>query len=195
MSIMSLALSIFLLMDPVGNIPLFLSVLKNVDESRHRYIIFRELLIALFIMFAFYFIGEPFLKLLSVSQSSVMISGGVVLFIMAIKFIFPPQNRDKIPVMDKEPFIVPMAMPMVAGPAVLAGVMVFGRQDLNHFEVLLAIVLAWVAVTIILLSSTVIKRVLKEKGLLACERLMGIILIMIAVQMFLNGIDHFFFSG
>ncbi len=185
--IFKLAFSLFILMDSIGNIPIFISILKNTPPKRQRAIIFRELLIALGVIIAFAFLGEFLLSLLAVSQETVMISGGIILFLIAIKMIFPskadPEHEASV---DKEPLIVPLAIPLVAGPAVLATVMIYAKHE-GDLITLPAIIIAWAASTGILLSSLFIRKMLGERGILACERLMGLILTLISVQMFLEG--------
>lgn len=187
MELFSLALSLFLLMDPMGNIPLFIAILKELDPDRQRKVILRELLIALVTIFLFYFIGSYLLGVLQITQETIMISGGIILFLISLKLIFPTNHSDAEFQADKEPFIVPLAIPLIAGPAVLAAVMLYSKQGINPWIVSGAILIAWIASTIILLASSFLKRILGDKGIRACERLMGLLLIMLAVQMFLNG--------
>lgn len=190
MKLFSLSFALFILMDPIGNVPIFITVLKGVDPKKQKRIIFRELFIALAAMIFFYFIGDFLLKILNISPGAVMMSGGIILFIIALKLIFPSINGDKKVVADKEPLIVPLAIPLVAGPAVLAAVMLYSRQGINSFIVLSAIVIAWVFSTAILLSSAFLKKVLGKRGIMACEKLMGLLLVMIAIQMFVDGLNN-----
>ncbi len=190
-SILSIAFNLFILMDSIGNIPIFIAVLKDVDPKRHKIIIFRELIIALALIILFNFIGDFLLRLLNVSQQAVMISGGIILFLIAIKMIFPAakdNHEKKIPSIEKEPFIVPLAVPLLAGPAVLAAVMLYSKRE-SAIAMISAIFLAWAASTIILIASSNLKRILGTRGIIACERLMGLILTLIAVQMFLQGLE------
>lgn len=191
--VLSIAFALFLLMDSIGNIPIFVSILKNVDPKRQRTIIIRELIIALVIIVIFYFIGETLLSFLSVKMPTIMISGGIILFLIAIKMIFPTkQDAHADPHLDSEPFIVPLATPLVAGPAVLAAVMLYsGQHTHSSITILTAIVVAWGASFLILLSSSLWRKLLGERGLVACERFMGLILTLIAVQMFLQGVEMF----
>lgn len=185
-----MAFSLFLLMDPIGNIPLFISALKEVPSKRQFQIILRELLIALCIMVGFHFVGDILLTALHVTQYAVLISGGIVLFLIALKMIFPSKTDVEVPV-AKEPFIVPLAIPLVAGPAVLAAIMLYARQEPQTFLTLAAIVIAWAISTVILLTSALLNKILGKRGILACEKLMGLILTMISIQMFLEGIAQY----
>jgi multiple antibiotic resistance protein len=193
----SMAISLFLLMDPIGNVPIYLSILKEIPPKRQMWITFRELVIALFIIVGFYFLGEYLLLLLQVKQYTVMISGGIILFIIALRMIFPvhvkesPNGFSK----DKEPLIVPLAIPLVAGPAVLAAVMLYSHlESIPTLTALMAIFCAWVVTTLILVASAGIKKIIGMRGILALERLMGLLLTLIAVQMFLQGLKSFLSS-
>jgi multiple antibiotic resistance protein len=194
MTLFGLSLTLFLLMDSFGNVPIFLSILKNIKPERQRAIIFRELILALIIIIAFFFIGNYLLALLNISQEAVNISGGVILFIIGLKLTFPKKNGDNELEGTQEPFLVPLAVPLVAGPATLATVMLLSHQKVSDWLVLGAIFISWAATTIILLTAPYLKRILGERGLAACERFTGLILIMLSIQMFLNGLKPFFAS-
>jgi multiple antibiotic resistance protein len=192
MSLYSLSLSLFILMDSIGNVPLFLALLKGIDPKRQRKIILREMVIALLIIIAFYFLGDLVLSSLKVSQETLMVTGGIILFLIALKMIFPPpkelHNHDK----KAEPFIVPLAIPLIAGPAVIASVMLYARRDISASLVISAIAIAWGLSTLILLIAPLLHRLLDWRILSALERLMGLLLTLMAVQMFLEGIKQCF---
>ncbi len=192
MSMLSIAFSLFLLMDSLGNIPLYISFLKGIEPHRQRIIIVRELLIALFIIITFTFIGDGLMKFLHIQNDTIQIAGGIILFLFCIRMIFPHGNdpNDDIP-HETEPLIVPLAVPLIAGPAVLAAVMIYAKEAPGIWVMVGAILIAWSASLLILLSSSYLKQILGWKGILALERLMGLILILISVQMFLSGISAF----
>ena len=191
MKLVAMAFSLFLLMDPVGNIPFFIAILKDIPRRRQLQIIFRELLIALGVLILFHFIGDLLLVSLQVTEYSVLISGGIILFLLALKMIFPGKNDLDLPLSsDKEPFIVPLAVPLVAGPAALAAIILYSRQEAG-LKPVIAIVIAWIATTLILLGSAFLNKILGKKGIIACERLMGLILTMVAIQMLLQGVAEF----
>lgn len=192
MTLFSMALALFLLMDSVGNVPIYISILKELDPKRQRFIIFRELIIALFIIIAFYFLGDYLLNLLHISQEAVLISGGIILFIIGVKLVFPTGKNSFESPGGGEPFLVPLAVPLVSGPAVLAAVILYSHQDIPIWTAIGAIFLAWLATTIILLASTKLQKLLGDKGIAACEKFTGLLLIMLAVQMTLNGIAPVF---
>ncbi|MBS0848238.1 YhgN family NAAT transporter [Citrobacter sp. JGM124] len=181
---------LFLIMDPLGNLPIFMSVLKHTEPKRRRAIMIRELLIALTIMLIFLFAGERILSFLNLRAETVSISGGIILFLIAIKMIFPGNegNASGLPA-GEEPFIVPLAIPLVAGPSLLATLMLLSHQYPNQMgHLVIALMLAWGGTVAILLQSSLFLRLLGEKGVNALERLMGLVLVMIATQMFLDGI-------
>ncbi|NGX56259.1 MAG: hypothetical protein K1060chlam5_00497 [Candidatus Anoxychlamydiales bacterium] len=189
MRTLSVAFSIFIVMDSFGNLPIFISLLKNLPEHKQKYIVFRELIIALIIIVLFYFIGGAILDFLKISEFSIQIAGGIILFLLSLNMLFPGSKEEKFP-KSMEPFIVPLAIPLLAGPAVLTTVMLYANQQ-NISIMIPAIIIAWFFSLIVLISSSFIAKTLKDKGILALERLMGFILIMIATQMFLNGIASF----
>lgn len=192
--VFTIAFPLFLLMDSIGNVPLFLALLKDVPHRRQKIVITRELLIALLIIILFNFFGESFLNFLNVSQHTVLIAGGIILFLIALKMIFPSRkDQDTEMPREKEPFIVPLAIPLIAGPAVLAAVILYSKQE-HPLVTMTAIAVSWAASLIILLSSTFLKKILGWKGLTACERLMGLLLTLIAVQMLMQGIGAFLLS-
>lgn len=188
---LSMTLTLFLLMDSIGNVPIFIALLKNIPRTRQKKIIFRELCIALFVILLFWLIGDPLLRVLKIQLPTILISGGIILFLIALKMIFPSPKETIETSQDKEPFIVPLAIPLVAGPAVLAAVILYSGRKEKMWICGSAIVLSWIATTIILVSSSFLKEILGKKGLTACERLMGLILTLLAVQMFLEGIAQY----
>ncbi len=191
-SLFAIAFSLFLLMDPIGNIPFYITFLKGLDPRRQRWVIFREMIIALVIIILFNFLGDALMRFLQVSEDTIQIAGGIILFLICLKMIFPPPHdpNESLP-HDTEPFIVPLAVPLVAGPSVLAAVMIYTRQETNNVIMIGAILLAWAASLIILLASSFLKSLLGWRGIMALERLMGLVLTLIAVQMFLTGLGHF----
>lgn len=192
MTLFWIAISLFLVMDSVGNIPLYMSILKDIPHKRQFVIILREMVIALFVIILFNFAGDGLLRLLHIHPQTVEIAGGLILFLLSLKMIFPSEQESESSYKKiKEPFIVPLAIPLVAGPAVLATVMLFSRKVDNSFIMISAIFLSWVASLLILLSSPFLSKILKEKGLMALERLMGFILVLLSVEMFVNGVLGF----
>lgn len=191
MDILSATILLFLILDPLGNIPIFLSQLEKV-ENRYR-VLARELLLALGILFLFLFFGKQMLDFLHLEQVSVSLAGAIILFIIALRMIFPASKQYG----DEEesndvPFLVPMAIPLVAGPSILATLILLASKHPDQFDVLaIALFIAWFISAVILFSATAMQKYLGKNGMIAIERLMGMILIAIAVQMFLDGIRAF----
>ena len=189
-SILSTATLLFFVIDPFGNVPVMLSVLKSVPKQRVRRVIAREMLYGLAILLGFLFSGNQFLKIFHLQTEAVTIAGGVIFLIIGIKMIFPPASGTNIYGTNGDPFVVPIAIPMIAGPSALATLLVLTKSSNAHIlEIFLALLLAWGVSAVVLLFAPLLLRVLKEKGLEALERLMGMLLLMLSVQMFIDGIS------
>ena len=191
MTILSAALLLFLILDPLGNIPVFLSVLKPLAPKRQRIVLARELLIALGVLMGFRGGGKYALELMHLRQESVQIAGGIVLFLIGIRMIFPRPEGLMGELPGGEPFIVPLAIPLVAGPSGMAAVMLMGNEAGRLWDWSLALMIAWGATAVILFSATLLYKWLGRSALTALERLMGMLLVAISVQMFLDGIGTY----
>ena len=192
MTIVSAALLLFLILDPLGNIPVFLSVLKPLTPKRQRVVLARELLIALLVLMGFLWGGKYVLEMMHLRQESVQIAGGIVLFLIGIRMIFPRPEGLMGELPGGEPFIVPLAIPLVAGPSGMAAVMLMGSNEPERlWDWSLALMIAWGATAAILFSATLLYKWLGRSALTALERLMGMLLVAISVQMFLDGIGTY----
>jgi multiple antibiotic resistance protein len=190
--IISATVTLFFIMDPLGNIPLFMSALKSVPVERRRRVLIREILFAYGVLLSGIFLGGTLLRLLALEEESLAMAGGIVLFLVALRMIFPGEPVGGSEVSEGEPFLVPLAIPLFAGPSALAAVLLLQRTAPGQtVPLLVAVTVAWALSGAILLSSTFFYRVLRERGLMAIERLMGMLLIGIAVQMFMNGLKAF----
>jgi multiple antibiotic resistance protein len=188
----SVIVTLFLIMDPLGNVPVFLSLLKDVTPARRRAILLREVLIAYAVLLAFLFLGRAILQVLQLQQETISIAGGIVLFLIALRMIFPAPGGFYSDSPEGEPFIVPLAIPLIAGPSTLAALLLLQRSEPGAtWELLLAVTIAWALTAVILLAAPFFYRVLGQRALIAVERLMGMVLVMISVQMFMNGIGDF----
>jgi len=189
MTIASAALLLFLILDPLGNIPVFLSLLRTLPPQRQRAVLAREMLIALGVLMLFLWGGRYALELMHLRQESVSIAGGIVLFLIGLRMIFPPPEGLMGELPEGEPFIVPMAIPLIAGPSGMAAVMLMGSQEPDRMGAWsLALMIAWVATAAILFSSTYLYKWLGSRVLTAIERLMGMVIVAISVQMLLDGL-------
>lgn len=197
MSTLSAGILLFLIMDPLGNIPLFMSVLRHVPPKRRIPVLVREMLIALAVLFAFLLGGQVMLKVLQLKQEAVRIAGGIILFLIGVKMVFPPKDGNIFGDPGKgEPFIVPMAIPGVAGPSAMAVLLLLTNAQPGKLPQWgAALFAAWLATAAMLLSSTYLFRWLGESVLTALERLMGMILVALSVQMFLDGVTAYLHFG
>ena len=196
MTIAAAALLLFLILDPLGTIPVFLSLLKGLPPARQRVVIVRELLIALGVLMLFLWTGRFLLELMHLRQESVSIAGGIILFLIGLRMIFPPVDGIMGELPDGEPFIVPIAIPMIAGPSGMAAVMLLGSQEPGRMgEWSLALTIAWAATAAILFSATYLKKWLGTRVLTAIERLMGMVIVAISVQMLMDGISTYLGAG
>lgn len=191
MTLFSATITLFLVMDAFGNIPIFISILSSVDSKRRALIILRESFFAYCFLLLFLYFGRNILHGLGISEPALGIAGGIILFLIAIKMIFPSHDGNKEPQIG-EPFIVPLAIPLLAGPSAMAMVLLFATQYPDKLHLwFLAVTIASVAAMLVLLFASMLRKYLGQKGLIAMERLMGMVLTTVAVQMFLDGIQHF----
>lgn len=189
MTTFSAAILLFFVMDPIGNIPLFLAALKPVDPVRRFRVVGRELLIAYALLVAFLFVGRPLLSVLAISEPALTIAGGIVLFLIALRMVFPAEHGKLGEDIDGEPFVVPLAVPYIAGPSALATVLLMTSRDpARRTDWFFALSAAWLASAVILLLGARLSHFLGVKGITAIERLMGMVLVASAVQMFLDGV-------
>jgi len=192
MTLASAALLLFLVMDPLGNVAPFVATLSRVAPERRTRVLVRELLIALAALVAFLFGGRGALDLLGIREESIAVAGGIVLFLISLRMLFPGAvGGDEE--LEGEPFVVPLAIPFVAGPSALASLLLLAGREGAQPEILLAaLLLAWGATAAILLAAPIVQRALGERGLVALERLMGLLLVALAVQLFLDGLRAYF---
>jgi MarC family membrane protein len=183
---------LLLVMDPLGNVPLFVALLKPVEPARRLRVIVRECAIAFGVLIVFVLFGRSLLGVLGISHSSLTIAGGVILFLIALRMIFRhPEGIFGDPVQG-EPFIVPLATPSIAGPAAIATVILMvTREPHRLFEWLGAITVAMLVTVAVLLAADRLARLAGEQVLLAFERLTGLVLTAIAVEMLFTGIRAF----
>ena len=192
MTLISAAVLLFFVMDPLGNVPLFLTALRNVDPARSRKVIVRELVIALVIMVVFLFIGRYILELLQLSPAALTAGGGFILLLIALRMIFPTNEHSLREEVREEPFVVPLAIPYTAGPGMLATELLFMTREPHRWPVWLgAVVLAWLASAVILYFSSHLRTILGDRGLTAVERLMGMLLVIVGVQMLMAGVVQY----
>ncbi len=191
-SFVSAVVLLLIVCDPVGNIPIFIGALRDVPRERRRTIILRECLIAFAVLTVFVFIGGPFMRLLGLSEPSLQIGGAVVLMLVALRMVFPSSEGIFGQTPGGEPFVVPLAVPALAGPSALATVLLLvSRDPARNWQWVAAIAVVMMASAVVLAFSERIMQVLGERVTLAFERLLGLVLAAIAVELMLRGVRSF----
>lgn len=189
MDLLSAAILLAIIMDPLGNIPVFHSLLGRYSRPRRIRIIGRELVVAYLVLLAFLAAGDLVLRYLGLEQPALGVAGGVVLFIIALRMVFPDHETIERRELDEEPFIVPLAVPMIAGPSALAAVLLLVSREPDRFWTWFgALTAAWCVSAAILLASGLLMEKLGPRALRALVRLTGMLLIMMAVQMLMDGV-------
>lgn len=186
MSLWQLALTFFILANPIGNVPVFLSLVQSFPARRQRQILLREGVISLGIALFFQYFGELFLNLLHVQEYALTLSGGVILLIIALEMIFP-LHRANTETESNEPFVVPIAIPLISGAGVLSMIVLFTKEEVNNPKVTGAIFVAWTGILLVLLMAPLLQHILGKKGLLAMQQLMGMLLTVIGVSVLVKG--------
>lgn len=187
----SKALLLFFIIDPIGLIPVITSVLAKVPPERRRSVLLRELVFALIALVGFLFLGSYVLTMLHITQPALTIAGAMILLLISLPMIFPSIRLSMEAEGMNEPFLVPIAVPLIAGPSALAMVMLMGSGDGSPINWLGSVSLAWLGTLVVLLMSNRLSHRLGKRGLVALERLMGMLLVAISVEMFLSGIEMF----
>lgn len=192
MQVLSLAITLFFVLDPFGNLPIVLSLLNKVEEERRWKVVLREALIALVLLVVFYAVGPQFISLLGVDSSDLTICGGVVLGIIALRLVFPDERAGNAKEQETEPFIVPLAIPLMAGPSALATVMIMAAQSAaNPLAGLGMMTLAWFVTAVLLLLGVLLGSFIPPRLLVAFERLSGLLLAVISVHMVMTGVKAY----
>lgn len=192
MSFLSATLLFFLVMDPFGNLNTFLLQLRHETRLNTYKTIIREMCLALMLMLAVYAIGDALSCTLDLSEPSLHMATGMVLFLAALSVLFPGSRsiRQGLPE-EPKPFLVPLAIPLICGPSLLAMIILYAQDSIPAVQTLLALLTAWCLATCVLLTAHFWQRLLGRNGLLAIERLMAMVLVMIAIQHFLQGVRLF----
>lgn len=187
----SATILLILITDPIGNIPIFANALKNVPQQRRPWVILREVLIAFVLLLTFMFVGQGFLRVMNLSELSLQIGGGVILFLIALRMIFPPPKTDSDDELG-EPLIVPLAVPAIAGPSALATVLLLVSQaPEKRMEWIAALCVTMTVSAVVLVLAERIQRVAGDRFVVALERLMGLVLVAVSIEMMLRGLKVF----
>ncbi len=191
MTLFQLALTFFLVTNPIGNTPTILALVKNFDFKRQRLILIREAFFSFLIAIFFQYAGEQFLSLIKVHDYSMTLCGGTLLLVVALQMIFPKHEEASGKTLTREPFVVPIATPLLSGPGVLTLIMLFSKQEADNLKITSAILLAWAGVMFVLAMAPYLQKLLGKRGLTALEQLMGMLLAVIGVGMLAMGVRMF----
>lgn len=188
---LSVTILLLLITDPIGNIPVFANALKHVHPERRAKVILREILIAFGLLLTFMFVGEGFLRVMNLSELSLQIGGGVILFLIALRMVFPSHGVEVDDILT-EPLIVPLAIPALAGPSALATVLLLvSQQPDKRLEWIGALCVTMIISAVVLVSAERIQRLIGTRLVVALERLMGLVLVSVAIEMMLRGAKTF----
>jgi len=191
MPLSKIALSLFLVANPIGNTPAFVALVKDFDLNRQKKILFRESIFSFLIAVTFLFVGGPFLQALQIETYSLSLCGGILLFVVALNMIFPPHVPNETAHIPKDPFIVPIAIPLITGGGVLSTVMIFAEEVQDTPKMFLAACIAWFFITIIVVSAAYLQKILGKRGLIALEQLMGMMLALMSMELLVKGSTKF----
>lgn len=191
MTLFQLALIFFLVTNPIGNSPAVLALVKDFDFKDQRRILLREGFFSFLIALFFQYMGERFLSLVKVHDYSMTLCGGTLLLIISLQMIFPRHEEIEGKSAAREPFIVPIATPLLSGPGVLTLIMLYARQEANDLKITSAILIAWFGVIAVMGAAPYLQKLLGKRGLIALEQFMGMLLAVIATGMLAQGIRMF----
>jgi multiple antibiotic resistance protein len=190
-AIFGTAVTLFMISNPIGNSPAIMALVKSYPFERQRWILFREGVFSLLVALFFQYFGNLFLTLLHAKDYAVALCGGVVLLLLALHMIFPKPEKEDAAKYKQEPFLVPIAIPLISGPGLMTMIMVYSKDLSNHIYMTAAILVAFSGVILILSLAPYLQRAIGEKGMLALEQVMGMILALIAMQMIVTGTNLF----
>lgn len=193
MLILSLAFTFFVVANPIGNSPAILALIKDFDYSHQKKIMWREAILAFFLALFFLFFGEVFLGTLHVAPYSLTYCGGILLFLVSISMIFPTP-MENVKAIKNEPRFVPIATPLISGPGLMTVIMAKSQEITEWWIITLAIIISWIPVTLALVGAPAMLRVLKRRGMIALEQLMGMVLMLISVEMIVTATKKYLSS-
>ena len=187
---------LLLVLDPLGSLPVFIPIMRTVPKERRKLVAVREVTIAFCVLLAFMFLGDGFLQVMHLSERSLEVAGGVILLMVAIRMIFSHEDGVYGTPDGREPMIFPLAVPLLAGPSAMATVLLLAsRQPERMLQWVGALVSAMLVSGAVLLLCDRIRRLLGDSVVSALEKLMGLVLTAIAVEMILAGLKRYFFGG
>jgi len=186
---------LLLVLDPFGSLPIFISVLRGVAPGRRRVVALREVAIAFGVLAVFMVAGQHFLQLMRLSERSLEVAGGVILLIIAVRMIFASGGEVYADGSGREPFVFPLAVPLLAGPSAMATVLLLAsRQPEQVWTWMGALTVAMAVSGAVLLAADRLRKLLGSSMVAAIEKLMGLVLTAVAVEMILAGLKRYFFE-
>lgn len=191
MELQSIALAFFLITNPIGNSPAILALIKDYSIKKQQSILIRESLLSFGLAVIFLLIGERFLSLLQVNQYAISITGGIILVLTALTMIFPRHEIDEQKTTKREPFMVPIATPILTGGGLMTTIMVYANQEANDFKIFLALIISSAATLGVLFAAPRIRQLLGDRGMTALEQLMGMVLLLLAMELNVQGASTF----
>lgn len=191
----SLCISLFLIMDALGAIPMVLSMLNGFDEKRKRFIVIRQSIFALGFLILFYIFGSSLLQLFSIQQIDLKVCGAIILGIISLNMLFPKGDENQTKIITKQPLLVPLAIPLIVGPSAIATVILLSATSENKLIGFSLMCLTWACSTVVLFLGVYFGKFLPEKLLKASERLIGLLLAAMATGMLLSGIHEYFIGN
>ncbi len=189
--VFQIALTFFLVANAIGNSPVIIALVKDFPFHRQKIIMLREGFFALLLALFFQYAGEHLLNLLNISNYAVTLCGGVILFLISLQMIFSISENPDMVALKQEPFIVPIATPLLTGAGLLSVVMLKSHEVQNNLIITSALLIAWIGVLAVMAVAPYLQRILGKSGLLALEQLMGLVLAMISIQMLVQGASLF----
>lgn len=191
MSVLKLAITLFIIANPIGSCPTIVALIKDYDVKTQQKILLRESFFSMIIAFFFLFLGEAFLTRLNIQNYALTLSGGILIFLISLTMIFSVPTESNVVVSKQPPFIVPIATPLLAGAGLLTTILLYSKKEANDLKMMFAIIIAWIGVTAVLFVAPYLQLLLGKRGLAALEQLMGMLLAMLALQMLVNGTTLF----
>lgn len=191
MDLFTLALNFFLIANPIGNIPTIVALVKEFPFQRQKMIVLREGIFSFLIAIGFQYAGTELMDLLHIQSYTISIAGGLLLTLVALGMIFPKPEVKEVESLKREPFVVPIATPIITGGGVMSSIVIYSSMVQNPLLVTSALVVAWCGILPVMLISPYLKKILGDRGLLALEQLMGMVLALLSMRLIVQGFKIF----
>ncbi|PSL20752.1 MarC family protein [Shimia abyssi] len=197
--------TLFVIIDPIGLMPMFVALTQGVPAQTRRAIAIRSCVISFGILALFAFLGEAVLGFIGISMPAFRIAGGALLFLTALDMLFERRTKRREDRAEEaedddhpDPSVFPIAIPLIAGPGSIATVILLAGQHpgVQTTFLVLGVALAVLVVCLVLfLMAGLFERALGRTGIVVVTRLLGMLLAALAVQFILEGLRDFGFAG